>query len=222
MKNKLRLYFDRLIGDNYTLEEKLIILDWMLKTGKHYDKRFGRWTVNGVDKCLFGYSANSHNSRTSIPAKTNDYKNFFDSVFARAVYLKADNAVIEWRNSENVKINSYRVLKYNKNSPIKLTEKHRHLGWLISNIFNLKGSLLNKHYHHRGYLDRKKPKIIGIKIYSIGNGWQVDYYFSFACYEYEMGWQKQYRQKENESLWSFFGYVYNDLTEKKIIGFKDE
>ena len=109
-----------------------------------------------------------------------------------------------------------RMLSFTENYPKFFTEKHGYFNWMISSIFRLNGELLSKEHHHKNYKERVNPKIIWIKIFTLGNGWKVQYGFSFENFNYENGWQKEYQQKQNQSLWEFFGEVYEDITNNRL------
>jgi hypothetical protein len=206
-----KIAFSKLIGNEYSLEIKMNVLDWMLKTGKEHTYRSG-WYVNGVSQQLFGYSANNHDYEfrlpepyVNFPLKTNtiDLSLFFDAIFTRAIYEKPYQSVKNWREKERIHPQKYRMLKFNTNPSIDLSQT-------ISSIQKLKGKLLKKEYHHPEYADRTYPKILKIKLYTTGNGWVVTYDFSFKeCPD--SSWTKEFCQKEDESIAEFLSKTYNKL-----------
>ena len=137
----------------------------------------------------------------------------FDAIFARAVYSKANVSLKNWREFENIYPNRFRMLEIETFKP---ECKQPYLGWLISDIQKLEGSILNKNQHHKGYKERTLPKIIGISIFTIGKGWTVKYVFSFKEFDYEPGWTKAYNQKEGESIWQFLLRSYEEINKVLI------
>lgn len=210
-----KIDFSKLLGDFYRLEVKMMVLDWMLKTGKKHRQSTGRWNVDGVNKFLFDYSANDHDAEVSIPKKPHNYSSFFDAVFARAIFKKPNKPINEWRESENIFPNKYRMLK--REDIFKGTEKHFYLGWLLNDLFELKGKELNKKVAHPSYLGRTIPKIIGVKIYTYGQGWRLKYQFSFSEFDYKPGWLCDFYQNENEPIAEFFLRTYNEISNKHLL-----
>jgi len=206
MLSVVKVDFSKLIGNKYPLETKMAILDWMLKTGKGFDHQHG-WNRNGINKSLLDYSANNHNTPVCLP-KNKDYNLFFDALFARAVYAQENKPLKKWREKESVKPNKYRMLKFNDAVPVC---EQKYFSWLIGDIFKFDGKLLKKKLHHPEYLNRTEPKILWISISTIGNGWMVQYQFSFKEYNYEPGWTNGYHQNENESIWKFLKRSYDEL-----------
>jgi hypothetical protein len=202
----IKVDFAKLIGNKYPLETKMAILDWMLKTGKGHEHQYG-WNRDGINKSLLDYSANNYDMPVCLP-KYEDYSLFFDALFARAVYAIENKPLKEWREKESIKPSKYRMLKFNDAVPIC---EQKYFSWLIGDIFKFEGKLLKKELHHPEYLNRTEPKIIHMAIYTIGNGWIVQYQFSFKEFKYEPGWTNGYYQNENESIWEFLKRSYDEL-----------
>jgi hypothetical protein len=184
----------------------MAILDWMLKTGKGFEYKYG-WNKDGINKSLLDYSANNYDCPVCLP-KHRDYSLFFDAIFARAIYAPANKPLKEWREKEHICHNKYRMLKFN-NAISK--RKHLVISSLIDSIFEFDGKLINKELHQSTYLERTEPKIIGINVYTTGYGWIVQYQFSFKEFDYEPGWYKCYCQNKNESIWEFLQRSYDEL-----------
>lgn len=201
-----KIDFSKLIGNKYSLETKMNVLDWMLKTGRGIEYRYG-WNVEGINKALFAYSANNHNHISSLPS-INELDLYFDAIFGRAIFATANNSLKEWRKKESIFPRKYRMLKFNDG-----IQKYKELGitHLISDIQNFKGKLLKKELHHPDYKERTKPKILNISIYTIGNGWVVKYLFSFKEFNYEPGWTKKFYQNKDESVLQFIERSYDEL-----------
>lgn len=211
MLSALRLKFSELIGSKFNDELKLIALDWMLNTGRKHKQQYGRWAVIGISQFLFDYSANESNTHSlKLPKKISDWSLYFDAIFSRAIYQIPNKAIKEWRNEERIIPNKYRILKKNMNIPNEYLEEHKYLSWLISKIYDFEKLGLKKEFAHPDYLERTEPEITKISIYTCGNGWIVKYCFSFKTTE-GSAWQFEFKQKENESLWEFFGRVFDEL-----------
>ncbi len=210
----MRVYFSKLLGNHYSQEEKMFVLDWMLKTGMPFSRYTSRWGKDGVNKSLFDYSANDMHYKCPIPIKPSQYSWWFDAIFSRAIYRNVPGPVQDWRIKENIFPERYRVLDVNDNVPKIYYDEYKHLPWLINSIYDLQGSMLNKNYHQKGWVERTKPKIIWVRVFTCGGGWRVEYGFSFKEFEYENGWHKGYSQKNNQSLWEFFGETIDDIKSK--------
>lgn len=202
MTSTVKIDFSKLIGCEYPIEIKMEVLNWMLKTGKGYDHKYG-WSRDGINKSLLAYCANNRDVPARLP-NYNDLNMFFDAVFARAVFSPANKPLNEWREKENIKPYKYRMLKFNNKMP-------EYPIILIRNIYELKGKIIKKEYHHPDYPDRTEPKIIRISIFTIGNGWEVGYEFSFKEFNYDPWWYKNFRQSENESVCEFLDRIYREL-----------
>lgn len=208
VRSTVKIDFQKLIGMKYSIELKMAVLDWMLKTGKGFDHQYG-WNRDGINKSLFDYSGNNYDSICSLHS-IDKLHWYFDAVFSRAVYGPENKPLKEWREKENIYPNKYRMLAFNNEVP--LVKKQPYISWLISDIQNLKGKTLKKEYHHPDYKDRTEPMILGISIHTLGNGWVVKYVFSFKEFDYDPGWEKSYCQTEYESIWQFLERAYNKLS----------
>lgn len=210
-----KIDFSKLIGYHYSNQTKMNVLDWMLKTGKKYSYSTSKWNVEGINKSLFSYSANNHDRIYSLP-DVEGFDLFFDAIFARAIYAPENKSLKEWRENESISPSKYRMLKFNDNTPI-IDESICHhkttifMEWLIMDIHNLKGAFLNKKHHHPEFEERTKPKILGISIHTIGNGWSVKYSFSFKEFDYENGWVKSFNQNDEESIFEFLYRTYKTI-----------
>lgn len=202
----IKVDFSKLIGNKYPLEIKMAILDWMLKTGRGLDHKYG-WYRDGINKSLLSYCANNYDRPVCLP-KDGNYDLFFDAVFARAVYSPGYKPLKEWRMKESILPNKYRMLKFNNAIP---KCEQNNIYSLISDIFDFDNKLIKKSLHHAEYPERVDPKIISISIFTIGNGWIVKYIFSFKNFDYEAGWDNGYHQNENESIFEFLKRSYDEL-----------
>lgn len=203
-----KINFSKLIGCYYPLDVKMEVLNWMLKTGKGLDHSYG-WHRDGINKSLFSYSANNHDCIVPLPKET---ELFFDAIFARALLLKENEPLKKWRSNESIYLGKYRMLKFNMELP-NADGVPPFLPWLINDIRKLNGKFLKKEFHHPEYKNRTDPKIIDILIYTVGNGWIVQYGFSFKEMDYESGWRNGFTQQSTESVWSFLYRSYNELSQ---------
>lgn len=206
MLSAVKVDFSKLTGNKYPLETKMAILDWMLRTGKGFDHQYG-WNRDGINKSLLDYSANNYDKPVCLP-KNKNYSLFFDAVFARAIYAQENKPLKEWRMKESIYPDKYRMLKFNDAVP---NYYQNSIYRLISDIFDFDNKLLKKSLHHPEYKDRIEPKILLTSIFTRGNGWIVQYEFSFKNFNYELGWTEGFHQNENESIFQFLKRSYDEL-----------
>ena len=171
----------------------------MLKTGNKHIHKYS-WYENGINQSLYGYSANNHNHTQPIPQ--NDLDWFFDAIFARAIYKSPNKPLEAWRQEERISPTKHRMLKF-KNS----TSPHK----LIRQIYDKRGMSLKKEFVHPEFLERTEARILDVQIFTVGNGWIVNYCFSFKEFDYEPGWTQGYIQKEDESISEFLERSYKSL-----------
>lgn len=203
--SKLKVSFSKLIGRHYALDEKMEILNWMLQTGKNYDVVLGKWNVNGVGQLLLDYSANPHNYICRLPLQTEKLSWYFDAVFGRAVYqLTSNSAIKNWRTIERIFPEKSRIIQCNYDGIDNYD--------LIRDIERFNGKILKKDFAHPNRIDRTVPKIIDLKIYTIGSGWIVNYSFSFKEYKYESGWDFSIGQTDEETISQFFNRAISHLS----------
>lgn len=196
----VKVAFDRLIG-TFNLELNMVVLDWMLKTGRDHQENVGRWQRDGINKLLFGYSANNHNFVCAIPNEPSSIDMFFDAVFARAIYAKAGEYATNWRYKNRILPGKYRMFKL-PNHILPIDETIGIYG-LISKIYALNGRFLKKEHAQPERIDRIYPKIIDINIFTLGNGWIVQYDYSFSNINYEGGWAHGFSQDATYSVLNF-------------------
>lgn len=204
---KIKIQFNKLIGDHYSIDIKMEVLNWMLKTGKPFIHSYG-WYKDGINKSLFAYSANNHDNINSIlPFDQIDY---FDAIFARAIYKLPNKPLKEWRKNENIYPDKYRMLSFNNTTFDSVSS-------LIYRINLFNGKILKKEYHHPEKIDRTEPKIIKLQLFTLGNGWVLKYAFSFKEFDYEMGWEKEFIQNIDESIYFFLKRVEKELTNLIVV-----
>jgi|SRR3972149_3064951 len=204
----IKIAFSKLIGHEYDLEIKMAVLDWMLKTGNGFSHQYG-WYRDGINKSLFGYSANNYDCKCKLPDSSTELNNYFDAIFARAVYGNENKPLKEWREKESIYPSKYRMLKFNFDFKSFLEKST--IG-LIFEIQRLDGKFLKDEFAHPDYSGRTEPKILSISIYTIGHGWIVDYTFSFKEFNYEPGWTEGFIQEKDESIRVFLNRVLCELS----------
>jgi hypothetical protein len=208
-----RIYFQKLFdGHVYDLSTKLEVLNWMLQTGKPFRERGWPKSGNGMDKAIFDYSANCHDSYHPLPLETLD--TFITAAFANVLVRTPNAAISKWREAERVDLSSYRIL----NLPDPHYIPSGRDNWPFNNLkFSLLalrsyvGCQLKKESFHPDYTERTEPKIISIKVTTAGYGFNVDFQFSFKEFEYEPGWTYAIGQKGNECLERFILRVHNHI-----------
>lgn len=207
MKRRIKIKYRNLLnmGGGYPIEIQLEVLNWMLKTGKPYYHRSG-WYEWGVDKQVFGYSANNHVSRCAINLDT------LRLSFLNAIISEAQPIVQQWRDDFGVKLDGHLWLSHwDERPPIRWT------GWgaryAIGQVLAKRGAKLKKEHFHPEYPDRLNPYVRGIKITTCGNGLEVIYDFTFDCHP-GGGWAAPtLRQREAESIPMFLFRVLNHFEE---------
>ncbi len=201
MKKKIR--FRQLLEPHgYSTPILLEVLNWMLRTGQDYTARCG-WYEYGVDKQIFGYSANNHPSHTSIEI---DQLRIY---FLNAVFSSPQHKVIEdWRKSERINLDSYRMLDFSTSE------------WNIASdwhfIKSMKGAKMKKEFYHPDYPDRIDPYVITIpKISTRGNGYSISYDFTFPKYP-DSAWSAGVSQFEGEPISEFLNRSVSYFKERLI------
>lgn len=207
--SKTKIHFGRLI-DLYYLDTqtRMFLLDWMIKTGIPHKQATGRWSVEGISQRILDYSANEHQYKFNLFShfNHNSGRDFFTAVFARAIYSKPNKPIAEWRESERLYPDKFRYFDIDYFFPVSQWEHpygfHNTNGliWYLSWFL---GANLKKENCHQDIIDRTCPKIVSIKLYTVGSGWIFEYTFSFKEFDYEPGWDKAIRQGEKESINQF-------------------
>lgn len=176
------------IGGGYELPVLLEVLNWMLRTGNDYTHQSG-WYREGVDKQIFGYSANNHQSASRIELdKIRLY-------FLNAIIAAAAPVVEKWRSDNGISLEGHVYLSFNPSSSDCMKQ------WNYIN--SLQGRALKKAYYHPDYPDRVNPYIRSIKVFSVGCGIEIGYDFTFDCHP-GGGWLgTELRQLEAESISDF-------------------
>lgn len=177
------------IGGGYDLSIRLEVLNYMLKTGKLYTHRSG-WYEYGVDKQIFGYSANNYESKTAI----NTY--YLRLNFLNAILADAPPIVQKWRDENGISLDGSFMLSH-----VPSTSDCCQFFTIINRLVN---KPLKKDFYHPDYTDRLNPYISSVKVFCVGNGIQIEYDFTFDCHP-SGGWRgTELRQTENESVSDFF------------------
>jgi len=188
-KNLRKIEIVKLI-EGWDDSKKLYVLNYALSQNEQIST--GVWTTVGINKMLFGYSANNHGHKFNLITARESH---IELIFYRLCYASAymgEAFISRWRakhfpkgvvclkcGNDNVFFNHIREFKKYQNAR------------------------LLKKYHHSEYKNRKEPKIINISFHTIGNGYALEYEFSFKCFKYESGWSEYIHQDEGEKIQDF-------------------
>ncbi len=220
----MKIDFTKLLNGFYPLEVEMEMINWFLKTGNKFDEHVGNWTVDGISKQMFDYSANSNNCKFPFPIKCSNFignssynfnvlKGFISNCLFNAIIKYPLKPVFKWREFEKIQLGKYRMLNFNLDYP-KQEEKHEKLQGIYWGILKLKEIIntpLKKEFFHPDYTERIDPKIIDVVLFTNGNGYVFEYEFSFSNFNYEHGWNKQICQKEGESIAYFLNRVFKEI-----------
>lgn len=220
----MKIDFTKLLNGFYPLEVEMEMINWFLKTGNKFDEHVGNWTVDGISKQMFDYSANSNNCKFPFPIKCSNFignssynfnvlKGFISNCLFNAIIKHPLKPVFKWREFEKIQLGKYRMLNFNLDYP-KQEEKHEKLQGIYCGILKLKEIIntpLKKEFFHPDYTERIDPKIIDVVLFTNGNGYVFEYEFSFSNFNYEHGWNKQICQKEGESIACFLNRVFKEI-----------
>lgn len=218
----MRIYFDKLLDGRYSIDEELEMINFFLKTGKEYDEYIDKWTIDGVSKQMFDYSANSHSVSFPFPIvcenlignasfSFNVLKGFIQNCLYNAILKKTSLPVEKWRNDERIKVGGYRIFQFNTDYPDIKHPKFENTYFALQDLKTFIGMPLKKELFHSVYTERIEPKIINIIFYTNGNGYVFEYVYSFSNFNYEPGWSKYISQKENESIPCFLNRIYFEM-----------
>lgn len=213
---RIKIDFQQLIDGRYPLNVQLEVFNWMLKTGERHETRTGRWTVDGIDKAIYGYSANNHHSYTDF---SKDFSRTLQIGFCNLIVKSPDQAVKKWRDSENVGLSKYRMLSFPEEYPqLNIYKHHWNLYGEIKRIYDYVGMPLKKKFFHPDYPKRRYPKILSIRFSTGGDGYTITFCFSFkfgkdgsGADDYEPGWDYSIGQKAGESIDMFIHRFHNRM-----------
>lgn len=212
---RTKVKFSQLIG-SLDIDRSMFVLDWMLKTGRPYTKKCGKWDTKGVSQFLYAYSANELNAAVfSIPS---DRELFFDAVFGRAIYKKASYDGIDlWRAKERIRHDSYRMFdipvpEYKRDGRYKFGD------WECLNaLFGMDGKVLRSGMPCQEKEDTKLTVVRQCEIYTYGNGWHVRFKYTFPEYDARYNyWYLEYWQKPGQAILDFLNEVIVDMEDNKI------
>jgi len=213
--SRLRIDFQKLINGYYNDEEMLYIYQWLIQLGQPCNKQCG-WYRFGLHQSFHGYSHN--NEARSIHPLHSDYRTIIDNGFVN-ILCKTNNAscVNDFLKENRIQLGKIRILK------IPVYEKSEYYYKSIINSYDLKdmlhhittaykGLLLKREFFHPEYDDRIDPRIIDDMSFGSNNGkWSAWFNFSFKNFDYEPGWQYEFGQKDDESIYSFFDRVIKEM-----------
>lgn len=209
----MRIYFDKLLNRQYSLEVELEMIDWFLWTSYNYDISPRKHSVDGVSKQMFGYSANNHSASFPFPllGDSNKIGNasfsfdvldaFIQCCLFNIILKKAPDAVQRWREAERIALNKFRVTSFSVSDQYFYNQDF-HCGLL--GLKNYIGTPLIKDYFHPDYNDRINPRIVNIKFYTNGDGYVFQYYYSFEGENFKnSSWSDYLKQEPKETLTTF-------------------
>lgn len=193
MKNK-KIHFQKLVDlyCPYSSSEKLQILEWMFKDTSRYDVRCGRWHVDGVDKIIYDYSANSHKAYTKIEDWRHVRLMFINAIIPTVKFQK-------WREDRGINLGAVKFLNFKIGSNNYLRFNQRGIFEIID---LLKGAKLKKEFFHPDYPNRNNPFIYSIKFTISEKGCHIFLDFTFDECE-GASWTKEF-WKRDESMEDFF------------------
>ena len=207
---KIKIAFKKIVSRYTSFNTKLNVINWMLKTGQPFQKQRS-WDRHGVDQLIFNYSANNYRSHTRFPLNEN-LRNFVDCLLFRGIIEEFDEIIDKWRAQERIDTNSYRMLSFPEESP----PDHRwNLYWSIIELNDYINKPLKGELYSSDIKERVNPKIIDMSFSTAGDGYRVEYTYSFEGYNYEPGWRESFWQQEGESIDMFVHRVHQGFS--KII-----
>lgn len=204
MKGYKKINFQQLIENDYhphTLYAKLQILNWIYKWAEPYNPPKKGWYKDGIDKLLFGYSANDRFSQTGIY----DVSKFCHFALFRVLVKTPDEWFKKWKEDFGIALNKSKFFKLDQD----YGNRDCYMGkadvrYLIHSLQKYKGMNLKKEYCHPDYVDRTHAYMTDIR-FTMGSRFQVIYGFNFAVDETFKGcsWKKSFVQQDDETLRDF-------------------
>ena len=212
---KLRIDFQKLINGGYDTEEMLLIYQWLIPMGKSCNKQYG-WNRYGLHQSFHGYSYN--NERNEIFPLHVDFIDVVKQGFVNLLCKTNQPTIVKEFLSENrIGIGKIRVIEIHTHAN---GEYYKDIvnGWdglrgLLNHITTAyKGLLLKKELFHPDLDDHVNPRIIdNISFGTNDNKWYAWFTFSFENFNYEPGWKHNFSQKQDESIYSFFDRVVEEM-----------
>ena len=199
--------FQKLLDGRYSLEEELLILEWMLQTARPYSGR------TGVDQLFYGYSAYNHESKTNLlnSKMRAGFRNTLELGFFRAIVKTGCENVKNWREKNNIYLNTTKRLPLNIKgiSTSKIYDCFQEIKNSIGKTFS--NGFSNE--HARG------GKIRNILFSCDSHGFVIEIYYGWDKYPHS-GWEVEYRPKgynketrrfDGEAFADFLNRVTNDI-----------
>lgn len=224
----IRISFKKLLDGEYSHAVELEVLNWMLKTGQKYNEQVAKWSVDGVSKQIFGYSANSHNHvNFPFPIKCepwignasfncSPFDMFLHTCFYNAIMKPALAPVWKWREDERIGIDKSRGLNIDDSRILVNHRLYTGVKSTIQDFRNLVGRPLKKKYFQPDFKDRTEPKVIDVVFTTNGDGYRLILSYSFKEYKYEAGWSHIISQMADEGIEAFLNRVLVELDELLI------
>lgn len=221
---KLRVDFQKLINNQYYLEDKLLIYQWLIQLGQTCNKQYG-WNRYGLHQAFHGYSKN--NEPKEVYALGKNYYEIIDKGFVNLL-CKTNKPLLvkEFLEPNRIQLGKIRVLnipEYDDHIDyFRNISNHYGLEDLLSHItVAYKGLLLKKNFFHSDYADRINPRIIDNMSFGTNYGkWYAWFEFSFDIFDYEPGWRYDFSQKDGESIYGFFDRVIKEMDD--LIVYSDD
>lgn len=194
MKNK-KIHFQKLINHHsgYSRSEILQILEWMFKSSKKYNLATGTWSVDGFDKLVYEYSANTHPSYSKIEGWKHIRQMFINAIVVE------NKTVQKWRDDFGVELNKSKFLNF-------ITGENDYLFFNGKDIFevieSLSGLKLKKEFFHPKYEDRNNPFIVSAKFTISDSGCHIFVNYTFENCKDSI-WHEEFWKRE-ESMEDFF------------------
>lgn len=200
MAKRRKIVWQKLIDGTYPLEVELAVFQWMQKTGRPYEKWIGKWDRVGMDKCLFGYSANNHDSFACM----NKYKLRLILGFVNSI-VKTPNEVIEkWRSDYGIKLGSHKYLSLDIEDGKIFVED------IINRLLQYKGKPLKRDVFQSNFPERIAPYIQSISFSCNHRGYRVCVNFTYQNTQ-GSGWDRGIYQQEAETVGAFFERAYGEV-----------
>lgn len=202
---KRRIDFQKLIDGDYPLDIELEVFNWMLATGRKYDTPRTGYYHSGMDKVMYGYSANTHDSYTDFGR---DFRRTLQLGFVNTLVKTPIPSVRAWREAERVGLGKYRMFVFPEERPFRGWDLYRE----IVGIYEYEGRLLKKEYFHPEYQDRTEPRIVRMNFSTAGMGYRIRLAFTFKGCE-DSGWDQYFHQQEGESIDIFIHRFHREMSQ---------
>ena len=197
---RFHVNFQKLLDGLYSLEEELLILEWMLQTARPQSGRIG------VDQLFYGYSAYNHESKTNLLNCDEKYMNFSNKLelgFFRAIVKTGCENVKKWREENNIYLNATKRLPLN----IKGISSSK----INDCFFKIKDSIGKTFSNGFSNEHARGGKIRNVLFSCDSHGFVIEIYYGWDKYPHS-GWDVEYRPKGyNQATRRFDGEAFADF-----------